>query len=1367
MEKDSSTDLPNRQNSNNHRSFFEATLESIKDCVCVFSPDHRLVYANQAMQELMGGIDSMRGINNEDFHIQPEFGEHVNPYIDSVFQTGKTIEDTVPFPIGAGAYLSFTWSALPAEDGSIAFVMGAARDTKEISELNEVLLQKEAYYQGRIAELHAMLESISDAVYIGNAEGITLANQRALDQLGFTTREELNRQIEILAAETNIRDTETGEVIPAEQQPFSRALAGDRVTQEILVRHRLTGEERIIRCAASPVIHEGRIIAAVAINTDVTEHREADIFLRESQQCQAFLLKISDALRSLSDPVAVQEIASRLLGEQLQVERTYYVLINEPSQKAIVEREYLRNESKSLIGQHRLADFEVLINVIRIGKTLVADDVMTMPELEPQLENFLALNLRALVAIPLIKNGELVAVLTVANSTPRAWTKNEILMLEETAERTWAAVERARAEKSLRESGERQNFLLKLSDALRPLSDSVAIQETTTRLLGEHLGVDRTYYSWTDEARQVAIIERDYVRNGSMSLAGEHRLSDFVSIMQMIDTGKVFIANDVVEMPEVQPQLENYLSIGLRALLCAPLIKGGHMVAALAITNSTPRAWTMNEILLLEETAERTWAAVERARAETALQDSQRLLASIFDSLPVGVGVFKNDGSLSLGNKEVQRYLPNGKMPSTDKDRNWRWRAWDEQGKQIEPLNFPGARAKRGEYVLPGIEMLYTGDDGHEVWTQVIAVPFKNKAGAITGQVTVVSDIDRIKRTTEALLESEVQFHTFVAASSDLIYRMSPDWQEMYTLSGKGFLVDTQLPSDKWMNVYIPEEEQVRVVGAIKEAMDGKKMFQLDHRVILANGDIGWVNSRAVQVLNKKGEIKEWLGAASDITLRKKTEEQLLGFTSRLEQEVNERTLQLKESRDQLQSIFDITLMQMTVLEAVRNENGEVVDIEIKMINKEHERVMGRTDLVGKYYVQEYPGMKKSVLFNLIVKTIETGEPQQAEYYYPYEGFNRWYSCMFVKFNDGVVSVNMDISARKQAEEERFKNYLLLQQSEDLALLGSWDFDLSTGAFTWSDGMYRLFNLEKGTGVTPEIYLRYTTATGRPAAERVVRHLKEGDTDFAETLELDIAGQIKIMHLKATVVRNDNSEPVRVLGVDKDITASRRADEKIRRMEAEQQQEIFRVTLASQEEERRRISESLHNGLGQLLYAIKISMTRLTPEQAADKSQAYIQAKKYTDELLKDAIVESRRISHELMPSILEDFGLKAAIEDVCSQLSINVKFNCMVTGFVGRLDSYMELAIFRTMQELMLNVVKHSGATEAIAEASINTDEVLIKVQDNGRGMLNSGERKAGIGLASIRSKVKLLNGQIKIDSVPGQGTAVTVQMPLSSAKN
>jgi signal transduction histidine kinase len=251
------------------------------------------------------------------------------------------------------------------------------------------------------------------------------------------------------------------------------------------------------------------------------------------------------------------------------------------------------------------------------------------------------------------------------------------------------------------------------------------------------------------------------------------------------------------------------------------------------------------------------------------------------------------------------------------------------------------------------------------------------------------------------------------------------------------------------------------------------------------------------------------------------------------------------------------------------------------------------------------------------------------------------------------------------------------------------------------------------------------------------------------------------MHLKATVVRNDEGDPVRVLGVDKDITASRRAEEKIKRMEAEQQQEIFRAILASQEEERRRISESLHNGLGQLLYAIKISLAHVTQRQALTHPEEYVDAKKYTEQLLKDAIDESRRISHELMPSILEQFGLKAAIQDVSKQLSESTVFKCSIKGAVQGLDSYLQLAVFRTVQELMLNVVKHSKATEASTDVSISATKIFIQVQDNGQGMAELKNSK-GIGLASIRSKVKLLNGQLKIGSMPGNGTTVSVHIPL-----
>ncbi len=308
--------------------------------------------------------------------------------------------------------------------------------------------------------------------------------------------------------------------------------------------------------------------------------------------------------------------------------------------------------------------------------------------------------------------------------------------------------------------------------------------------------------------------------------------------------------------------------------------------------------------------------------------------------------------------------------------------------------------------------------------------------------------------------------------------------------------------------------------------------------------------------------------------------------------------------------------------------------------------------------------------------------------------------------------------------------------------------------------MYRLFNLDRAVLVRPEIYLKCATEKGMPAAEHVVNHINSGAGGFNETLELMISGQVKIFHLKGTVIHDKSGLPAKVLGVNMDITATRAAEDTIRRLEARQQQEIFRVTLASQEEERRRISESLHNGLAQTLYGIKMSISHLTPQKASESPEAFLKTKSYTEQLLSGAIAESRKISHELMPTILEDFGLKAAIGDICKQLTSSIKFECSFSGLTQRLDRYMELAVFRTVQELILNVVKHSEARNAFVRLNFGALVIRIQVSDDGKGM-EDAKSGTGIGLASIRSKVKLLNGQLNIDSKAGSGTIVNVDIP------
>ncbi|WP_440008893.1 PAS domain-containing protein [Halomicrococcus sp. SG-WS-1] len=158
-------------------------------------------------------------------------------------------------------------------------------------------------------------------------------------------------------------------------------------------------------------------------------------------------------------------------------------------------------------------------------------------------------------------------------------------------------------------------------------------------------------------------------------------------------------------------------------------------------------------------------------------------------------------------------------------------------------------------------------------WYDVYAFPFRGQEGH---QVAILfDDITERKQTEEALQKSKERFRALVTASSDVVYRMSPDWSEMHELEGKEFLADTDEPASDWLDKYIHPDEQPRVLEAIDEAIKTKSMFELEHRVEQEDGSTGWTFSRAVPMLDEDGEIEEWIGMASDITERKQHERAL------------------------------------------------------------------------------------------------------------------------------------------------------------------------------------------------------------------------------------------------------------------------------------------------------------------------------------------------------------------------------------------------------------------------------------------------------------------------------------------------------------
>lgn len=151
----------------------------------------------------------------------------------------------------------------------------------------------------------------------------------------------------------------------------------------------------------------------------------------------------------------------------------------------------------------------------------------------------------------------------------------------------------------------------------------------------------------------------------------------------------------------------------------------------------------------------------------------------------------------------------------------------------------------------------------------------KPHAPNIFNKQNPADEATELRLSVETLRISEQRFRAFVTASSDVVYRMSPDWVEMRQLDGRNFIADTQKPSATWLEEYIFAEDQPRVLATINEAIRTKSIFDMEHRVRRVDGSLGWTHSRAVPLLDANGEIIEWFGAASDVTERKRVEEAL------------------------------------------------------------------------------------------------------------------------------------------------------------------------------------------------------------------------------------------------------------------------------------------------------------------------------------------------------------------------------------------------------------------------------------------------------------------------------------------------------------
>lgn len=200
---------------------------------------------------------------------------------------------------------------------------------------------------------------------------------------------------------------------------------------------------------------------------------------------------------------------------------------------------------------------------------------------------------------------------------------------------------------------------------------------------------------------------------------------------------------------------------------------------------------------------------------------------------------------------------------------------------------------------------------------------------------------------------------------------------------------------------------------------------------------------------------------------------------------------------------------------------------------------------------------------------------------------------------------------------------------------------------------------------------------------------------------------------------------------------------------AEKEIALQKAVLEAEEKERTRLAQELHDGVAQLLVAAKMNLSRNSEN-------------KNTVEMVDDAIAEIRNISHVMMPQVLLQFGLFKAIENLTTKISnknsLLLHIDC--SGDDTQLKQDQQINIYRIVQELVSNGIKHAEATEITIDLSVFEDEISIIVSDNGKGFDNSKPTKNGIGLENIRTRVAFLGGQLHIESAPQQGSSFIIQI-------
>jgi PAS domain S-box-containing protein len=381
-----------------------------------------------------------------------------------------------------------------------------------------------------------------------------------------------------------------------------------------------------------------------------------------------------------------------------------------------------------------------------------------------------------------------------------------------------------------------------------------------------------------------------------------------------------------------------------------------------------------------------------------------------------------------------------------------------------------------------------------------------------------------------------------------------------------------------------------------------------------------------------------------------------------------------------------------------------------------------------------------------------------------------------IRNEECLLAISTDITQQKQAEEALQRSEERLRRGLDAARTGTWEWDIPTGEVTWNAGVPALFGLRPGEfGGTIDAFFNLVDAQDRERARREINDsLEDPKRDYCSEIRVRWPdGSVHWLEGRGEVLRDSTRKPKTMLGTVVDITdrkctelALRGSEQSLREAqerELHSRQEFTRQLLEAQEQERQRLAAELHDSLGQTLSMIK-NHTFLAQERPGLPA-AVLEHLNTISRFADETIAEVRDLVRNLRPIQIEQLGLTDSIRELVDRIqqSSSLRLERRIENVDDVVHGESATHLYRIVQEALNNLIKHSAASRAdfCLERDINC--VRLRLSDDGAGFdVRQSSLHGGFGLRNIAERAQMLGGSLKIQSTPGTGTRLVVEVPI-----